>query len=1211
MVSIFKTLGEAITKRPWAIIAVWLIILLISLPLAGVFSANLQYDTQKFIPKDLGAFVAKDRYDEQFPGNNSTNQILVVVEADDNTTSMRFIDDLDARVKNATAIRNLTGTSSIYSIQRDAVVNMTPDLYNNLYEAFDNASDGNRELHNATDAIGNSSNGLYWLWDNVTGMNSEFYKARKQIVDSSAQLYSARDQIVMAHDGLYQIKGAIDVLIGIPAYFAQAYAGTSGSLDDANRTSLAIGATQAFIQGNVPSSNQQLAFGYLQAFDGAWNASSAISDPGARAQTAIKAAGPSFISGAIPASQQALMLNIVNNFPLSAYPGGERDFCVNAAAAAQNITAASQKQQLYALYDLGPSPSSAAIDNMVVDMAASRGGVDRSSIEEIYDLGRNPSDGTIGNYLINKAVSSLRDSDEGRNMSASDLQNATDVIHDAWNLGGTATKQDFDSYVVKKAKKGLNATEQRSVDEIWGWGRNPDESVVRSYVLREAGKDLNASENQTLAELYDLGRNASDESVKNFVVSKALDELNLSTNGTYFLALLGLERNRTDQQLKDFARSWEAAHSYDDPKILPDSVVKNLAAGNVTLYIVSTGDAEVSQASIDSVGALRKQVAAVQGDGQYAGVHAYVTGATAMDVDSESSSMNDLDNIDKVTIALVLIILGLYFRSFLTPFVPLVIIGVAVVVSLGFMGLVSTQIDIYYLVMTFMIVIMLGAGTDYCVFMLSRYAEERSKGAEVKASVKTAVEHAGKSIASSGFTAMIGFGSLTLVDQGIFRSIGIGTASSILFSMLVALTLVPSVLTIVGDRLFWPRKVYMSGPGATGRIWRGITVRVLKHARLIIVLALLITVPAVYVFTQLQLGNDFVSMMPGDVESKVGYDILNGEFGSGAMDKAMVVATMPAGLEDGSGNYTPGMLDQVESLSALLAATPGVDKVYSITRPEGATINYNNLSAYKGFEKESYQAYMDNNTGLDGRTTLLYVAFNGSPYSENSHRAIDSILEKMKAYERDNDGTTLLLGGGNVGAYEYQKLCTDKYALVIPVVLLGIFIILVLLLRSIFTPARLVFTLLMSISWTLAAFILVFQFWMQASVSWILPIILFCVLMGLGVDYDIFLVSRIREEVLKGRSDEEAISQAVESTGTIITLCGAVMASAFGSMLLSSMMELKEFGFVLCLAIILDATLMRLVIVPAIMVLMKKYNWWMPFSREPALVTAPMIEKPK
>jgi RND superfamily putative drug exporter len=152
------------------------------------------------------------------------------------------------------------------------------------------------------------------------------------------------------------------------------------------------------------------------------------------------------------------------------------------------------------------------------------------------------------------------------------------------------------------------------------------------------------------------------------------------------------------------------------------------------------------------------------------------------------------------------------------------------------------------------------------------------------------------------------------------------------------------------------------------------------------------------------------------------------------------------------------------------------------------------------------------------------------------------------------------------------------------------------LLRSVFTPIRLIMTLLASVVWTIAAYVVVFQIWGGMSTEWLLPIFLFCALMGLGVDYDIFLVSRIREEVLKGKSDEEAIEHAVKATGTIITLCGAVMASAFGSMMISSSLELKEFGFVLFLAIILDATLMRLVIVPAIMVLMKKYNWWMPFA---------------
>jgi RND superfamily putative drug exporter len=1207
MVSIFKTLAEAITRRPWAFIAFWLVVLAISIPLVGVFTSHLQYDTQKFIPKDLGALVAKDKYDQQFPGDYK-NQILVVVQSDNNTTSMHYIDDLDSRVKNDTSIANLTGTSSIYTIQRDTVVNMTPDLYHSLYDAFDNASDGNRALYNATDTVLNSSNNLFWLWDNVTKANSDMMKADRMIVDSSSQLYAARDQIVAADGGLFQIKGLADIVDGVPAYYYNEWLSTNSSWPDTERSQTALQSTSDFINGSMPTQSRQMALGYLQQFYTNWNSTAPSSrNPESLKQTSAQQyVAYLYGSHQIDSQEQGIMLGIASGLSLADYgdPSKVEDFCVNTTT-----TDPAQKQQLYSIYDtLGPTPTNSQIDDFVLKTAASSmPGVDISSATDIYNLGRDPSQAVIGNYLVGKAIATL-----GDNAS----QDAKDVIQDAWDLGPAATQKDFDRYVLDKAEKGLNASDRQSVEEIFGWGPDPNDTVVSSYVLSEAGKDLNGSENQSLAEVYGLGRNASDDAVKSYVISKAESGLNLTSNTTYFMALLGLDRNLTDDRLKAFATEWEASHGYDDPKILPDSVVNNLAAGQVTLYMVSIDSLEQSQDSQNAVAAIRAQVADTLNESQYSGVKAYVTGSTAMSVDTQWSSMDDVNNIDKVTIALVLILLALYFRSFLTPIVPLIIIGVAIAASFGFMGILSTQIDIFYLVMTFMMVIMLGAGTDYCVFMLSRYAEERSKGAEIKEAVTAAVINAGKSIASSGSTAMIGFGSLTLIDQGIFRSIGIGTAICIFFCMLVALTLVPAVLTIAGDRLFWPRKLYKSGPGMTAGVWKGITSRVLKHSKLILILALVVSVPAVYIFSQLTLGDDFVGMMPNTVESKIGYDILNSGFGSGAFEKGMVVATLPENLKGADGNYTPRTLSEIEALSASLASTPGIDKVYSMTRPEGATINYDNLSSYKGAEQDYYRTYMDNSTGLDGRTTVLYVAFNGSPFSAQAQQSVNDLNAKLSAFAAgEGNGTTLLLGGGSVGTLEYQQACTNKYALVIPAVLLGIFIVLMLLLRSVFTPARLIVTLLMSITWTMGTFILVFQDWMQVSVYWILPIILFCVLMGLGVDYDIFLVSRIREEVFKGKTDEDAITHAVESTGTIITLCGAVMASAFGSMMISGTIMLKEFGFVLCLAIILDATLMRLVIVPAIMVLMKKYNWWMPFTKHEEglaqLKASPVMEEPK
>ena len=829
MVSIFKTLGDIITRHPWVFIALWLLILVASLPLVNTFNSNLQYNTQQFTPDNLEANLASNVYNAQFPGSISSNQIIVVVSAANNTTSMNFIDALDSAITGDRNIPDVTGTSSIYSLQRIALVNMTRGLYNTLYAAYGNASNGSQ----------------------MTG------------------------------------------------------------------------------------------------------------------------------------------------------------------------------------------------------------------------------------YTI-----------------------------------------------------------------------------------------------------------------KNDVVSQALSNMNLTTNDSFLLALLDLPRNLTDDQLKAFAVAWADNHSYNDPRILPDPVVNSLASGNLTLYIISAGNNESSTSSTETINLIRDHVTQLTSSGLYPGVQAYVTGASVMSLDASTSSSNTIG----ITILLVLVLLFIYFRSFLTPFVPILIIIVAIVACFGLMGIISTYMSIYSGAQIIMIVVMLGAGTDYCVFMLSRYVEERAKGNDRKGSVRMAVEHAGKSIASSGLAAIIGFGALILIPSGIFQSIGLGCDVSILLSVLAALTLIPAVLTIAGDRLFWPRKRYSPGPSRSGQIWKNITGHAIKHPMAIIAIALIITVPMVAIFTQLQLSNDPVSMVP-DGPSKDGYNLLDSQFGSSTIGTAMIVATLPIDIRDASGNFSSDALGRIENLSSAVAVVPGVAAVYSATRPDGSTIDYNNLSVYNGLSEEYYRSYMNNSTGIDDRTTVLYVAFNGSPDSAQSDHTTDVIQNTLKQYNATNHGTALLLGGSGVETYEFQTLCTNYYALVIPVVLIGIFIVLLLLLRSIFTPARLVLTLLMSISWTIGVFILVFQDWMQASIYWILPILLFSVLMGLGIDYDIFLVSRIREEAQKGRTNEEAILQAVESTGTIITICGLVMASAFGSLMIANLIFLREFGFVLFLAILVDATVMRLIIVPSIMVVMKKYNWWMPFAK--------------
>ncbi|WP_424357555.1 efflux RND transporter permease subunit [Methanocella sp. MCL-LM] len=1167
------------------VIGVWVLILILMAPLALNLSDTLKYDATNFMPKDTDSSKAQKIYDTQFPAPETT-QLIVVVESDNRTAASDFIRRLNATVVNDSSIVNLSGTTSLCGMQRAMLVNMTPELHEGLYAGYENISEANFEMYNATDTLLNSSEGMYDLKEAVLQINDQIHRGQRQMQQLSSQLYAGRDQLVSGHDGMYQLKAAPDMIYGVPHNFVSIYQGRIGAGDnDSVSSETAYNAMSSQVSG--PAS------GYLAAFYGAWNSPgiSSITSPDERARAAIQAAFPQVLAGISDPAQRAMFQAAYAGMSYDTYsPAAVKAFCVNTAMAQGNLEA-SYKPQLEAVYDLGPNPSSGAYDQMVLAGARSMPGVTDDqfqAVKDVYYMGRNPHPGTIADYLIRKAKESTDDPD------------AKQLIQEAWDLGNP-TEEEANSYVLKKITKDMNESETATVKEIYGWGPKPNNSTVADYVLRKAMEGKNASENQTIMEIYSLGRNASNESVKAYVVGKIIDSMN-TTGGdnSYFFALLDLDRNLSDSELEAFAGNWADTHDYNSPKMFPDQITKSLTAGNVTLYLVTldadnTKDDDLINADI---GQLRKNILDLKAAGDFSSVNAYVTGSGAMSTDTEAASMNDISNIDKFTILVVLVLLLLYFRSILTPFVPLAAIGVAIVSSMGALTIISHYMDLYYIIQTLIVVIMMGAGIDYCVFMLSRYVEERREGKDKKAAVITMVEHAGKSIASSGLTAALGFGALIFSGQGMFTSIGVGVSIGLIVSMITALTLIPAVLMLVGDRLFWPNKIFNVKPSQTlTGFWDRLTGNVLKHSKVIVALAVLLAVPAIFFAAQLSTGMDMVSMLPDNVESKTGYDVLEESMGSSLMGKVMITATLPVNLTDDSGNQTVAAMNRIENISAMVGGIHGVDKVYSMTRPDGATITYDNLTGYSPVEKAYYEKYMDNATGLDGRTTVIYASFNGSPYSNEAFHAID----EMRAMLKDNstgalENTEFHVGGSPAMTRDVEAANINGFMVVLPIVIVGILLILIVLLRSVFLPFRILVTLSLSICMTLAAYVIVYQIGQGATMIFMLPMMLFCALMGMGVDYDIFLVTRILEEKQKGKSDREAIKKAISSTGLIILICSFIMAGAFGTLMLSSMQMMQQIGFALSAGVLIDATLMLMIVVPAVMILMGKWNWWWPFG---------------
>jgi len=585
------------------------------------------------------------------------------------------------------------------------------------------------------------------------------------------------------------------------------------------------------------------------------------------------------------------------------------------------------------------------------------------------------------------------------------------------------------------------------------------------------------------------------------------------------------------------------------------------------------------------------------------GISVYVSGDPALNIDMMDSVSKDTSRVDPVTIILVLLLVAIFFRSAVTPWIPLMTVGMAYLTSTAAIYIVGKYVmEIHYSVLMIILTVMLGAGTDYCIFMMSRYREERTLGKSKEEAVRTSLIWAGESIATSGATVMIGFGVLMIGTYSLVRSMGMALVIAVGMALLFALTMLPSLLMLVGDKVFWPHTMKEATKRARekeergGGYFRKSARFALKNRKLIVIAALLISLPAAYLVVNLESSYDFLAGLP-NAESKKGIDAMGDGFGKGnIMPTNIVVVFDHVIFLDGA--IDPVAASQLEDYAARLlgGSDSNVFSVAGPTRPFGTTINQSYVANLSADDKATFEYAIRSSIGADNRTVLLTVVLKEEPFSKTSIHTIDRIrkIDAVNSSEVFGPSTQVLVGGATASMADISRSVSSDFFTMRIVAIVGIYVVLMLVLGSLLIPLRLVLTVLMNVAWTIAMTMIVFQFAIGVPVLWMLPLILFVIAMGLGMDYDIFLTTRIREEVAKGKTDEEAIMTAVERTGGIITACGMVMAGAFGSMMLSSTALLREFGFGLAFAILLDAMIVRIYLVPAIMLLLQKWNWYAP-----------------
>jgi RND superfamily putative drug exporter len=644
------------------------------------------------------------------------------------------------------------------------------------------------------------------------------------------------------------------------------------------------------------------------------------------------------------------------------------------------------------------------------------------------------------------------------------------------------------------------------------------------------------------------------------------------------------------------------------PPLIPPTIIKNFISrnNNTMIILVNFSQAPGSFGSADTDPILKNVVTMRNIISQLKAsdpepLQTYVTGDLATAADSSLGSSADLGRIEPVTVGAILILAGLFFFAIVTPFVPLATVGMALLMAEGGLYLIGKYIiPIQDTTTTFLFTIMLGVGTDYAIFLMARYREERIEGHDKAQAVQTSITWSGESIATSATTVIIAFGAMTLTSFTLLRSIGVGLGFGVLIALLVSLTLIPSLILIAGDRIFWPtsgkrfeayaaraRKKRAERPGYFRRA-AGFSVR---RPVLVLGLALVISIPAIYISLTGSTSYDFAAGLP-QAESVKGITALEQSFGAGQIGPTQVLVQFPAPILV-NGNLTAGAQASLEKLSQNIATLSNVKEVTGTTRPNGTPVNATNMA---GLRPEDRQAFLAS-IGKDSRTAMLTVLFADEPFTQNSLNTVTQIrnlVTRLQSSDPSLAQDTILVGGASASTLDFANETVNQFNTIRILTVVAIFVVLLVVLGSYPLAITGILSIGLSIIWAYAATLLFFNNVLQSGVLFVIPLVLFLLLYGIGMDYNIFILTRIREEAQKGKETKQAVVDAVDRTGGIITALALILAGALGSLLLSSNRLLEGFGFAIALAVVLDAMVVRTYLVPAIMSLLGPRAWWGP-----------------
>lgn len=543
-----------------------------------------------------------------------------------------------------------------------------------------------------------------------------------------------------------------------------------------------------------------------------------------------------------------------------------------------------------------------------------------------------------------------------------------------------------------------------------------------------------------------------------------------------------------------------------------------------------------------------------------------VTGNAAIMLDTQDASSKAESIVGMVTVVLILALPTIVFRS---PFAGLLsLLSVSIVFTMTNSLLALTAKTFHFNVSgqltSLLIVVLFGIGTDYILFLLFRYRERLRSGDHTRGAVSFAMTRAGEAILSAALVVATAFAAMFAASLGFFSSLAPGLIIAVLLMLIAAMTLVPALLSIIGEKIFWPSKRWQQEQ--TGTVAGRLGKMVAKHPLRVAVVVTIMLVTLASGLTQYKASFDLISQLPSNTESSRGFKDLAAAFPAGTSSPTYVYVKSEQKLNPADLTRLTTVLSQAQGVAAIMPVQLPGDS-------QPVTPQFVQVSP-------------------DGKAAVISLILKDDP---NSNEAIEAVSGPIRAAAHSTGLDAQIAVGGETASFaDLQAATTRDIKTIVPIAAAAIFVILALLLRSLIAPIYLLLSVGLGVLATLGATSYLFiSIGGSTGLIFMLPILLYLFVVAVGTDYNILMITRLREEVhTEGNSPHVAAERAVEHTSTTLISAGVILAGTFASLMLAGMSLLTEMGFSVAFGIALGAFLISLLLIPSVSALLGRWVWW-------------------